>query len=80
MAILSVPKLGIELLEFLGPLWAVPGLIMDCYISMWYKLCNKLWFRCCWAGNGHGFWFHQVELILGEWVAHGKPTARFWDN
>ena len=27
------------------------------------------------AGNGHGFWFHKVEPMLGEWAAHGQPTA-----
>ena len=28
------------------------------------------------AENGHGFWFHKVEPMLDEWVAHGQPTAR----
>ena len=40
------------------------------------NLCNKLWFGCFWAGNGHGFRFHKVEPMLGEWAAHGQPTAR----
>ena len=39
------------------------------------NLCNKLWFGCFWAGNGHGFWFHKVEPMLGELDAHGQPTA-----
>ena len=39
------------------------------------NLCNKLWFGCRWAGNGHGFQFHKVEPMLGEWAAHGQPTA-----
>ena len=28
------------------------------------------------ARNGHGFRFHKVEPMLGEWAAHGQPTAR----
>ena len=42
---------------------------------MCYNLCNKLWFGCCWAGNGHGFRFHKVEPILGERAAHGQTTT-----
>ena len=52
-------------------------MITDCYWSMCCNLCNKLWFGCCWAGNGHGFRFHKVELMLGERAAHGHPTAQF---
>ena len=61
----------------LGLFWAVPGLIMECYWSMCYNLCNKLWFECFWAENGHALWFHKVEPMLEEWVAHGQPTAQF---
>ena len=25
--------------------------------------------------GGHGYRFHKVEPMLGEWVAHGQPTA-----
>ena len=32
-------------------------------------------FECFWAGNGHGFRFHKVEPMLGEWATHGQPTA-----
>ena len=42
---------------------------------MCYNLYNKSWFGCFWAGYGHGFRFHKVELMLGEWAAHGHPTA-----
>ena len=28
------------------------------------------------ARNGHGFWFHKVELMLGERTTHGQPTAQ----
>ena len=28
-----------------------------------------------WAENGHGFRFHKVEPMLGEWATHGQPTA-----
>ena len=31
------------------------------------------------AVNGHEFQFHKVEPMFDEWVAHGQPTARFWD-
>ena len=27
------------------------------------------------AGDDHGFRFHKVEPMLGEWAAHGQPTA-----
>ena len=47
----------------------------DCLGGLCDNLCNKLWFGCCWAGNGHGFRFHKVEPMLGEWAAHGQPTA-----
>ena len=61
----------------LGLFWAVLRLITDCYWYMCYNLCNKLWFWCCWAENGHGFRFHKVEPMLGERAAHGQPTAQF---
>ena len=51
------------------------GKSTDCLGSLCDNLCNKLWFECCWAGNGHGFWFHKVEPVLGERVAHRQPTA-----
>ena len=60
MAVGSVPKLGTELLEYFEP-------ILD---------NDKLCFGCFWVGKGHGFRFHKVELMLGEWAAHGQPTAR----
>ena len=40
------------------------------------NLCIKLCFGVYEVGNGHRFWFHKVELMLGEWAAHGQPTAR----
>ena len=45
------------------------GQFRDCLGGLCDNLCNKLWFGCCWAGNGHG-------LMLGEWDAHEQPTAR----
>ena len=48
---------------------------MDCLGGLCDNLCNKLWFGCCWAGNGHGFRFHKVEPMLGERAVHGQPTA-----
>ena len=34
------------------------------------NLYNKLWFWCFSAESGHGFRFHKVEPMLGEWAAH----------
>ena len=47
----------------------------DCLGGLCDDLCNKLWFGCCWVGNGHGFRFHKVEPMLGERVVHEQPTA-----
>ena len=44
--------------------------------SLCDNLCNKLWFGCFWAENYHGFRFHKVEPMLGEWATHRQPTAR----
>ena len=30
---------------------------------------------CCWAGNGHGFWFHKLKPMLGERAVNGQPTT-----
>ena len=46
------------------------GQFRDCLGGLCDNLCNKLWFGCCWAGNGHGFRFHRVEPMLGERAAH----------
>ena len=64
MVVWSVPKLGIELLEYLEP-------VLDCLGGLCDNLCNKLWFGCCWSGNDHGFWFHKLEPMLGERAVHG---------
>ena len=45
------------------------GQLRDCFGGLCDNLCNKLWFECCWVGNGHG-------SMLGEWATHGQPTAR----
>ena len=52
---------------------------MDCLGTLCYDLCNKLCFEVYEAGNGHGIGFPKVEPMFGEWAAHGKPTALFWD-
>ena len=52
---------------------------MDCLGTLGHDLYNKLYFGVYEAGNGHGIRFHKVELKFGEWVAHGQPTALFWD-
>ena len=30
------------------------------------------------AWNGHGIGLHKVELMCGEWAAHGQPFVMFW--
>ena len=52
------------------------GQFSGCFGWLCDNLCNKLWFECFWAGNGHGFWFHKVEPMLGDWAAHRQPTAQ----
>ena len=52
------------------------GQFRDCLGGLCDNLCNKLWFGCCWTRNGHGFQFHKVEPMLGEWAAHGQATTR----
>ena len=52
------------------------GQFTGCFGWLCDNLCNKLWFRCFWVGNGHGFWFHKVKPMLGEWAALGQPVAR----
>ena len=32
-----------------------------------YNLCYKLYCGVLKAGNGHGFWVHKVEPMLGDW-------------
>ena len=51
MAVGSVPKLWTELLEFRTRFGQFRGFLGGLYDN----ICNKLWFWCCWAGNGHGF-------------------------
>ena len=55
------------------------GQSTDCLGNLCVNLFYKLCFGVYEAGNGHGFWFHKVELMLGEWAAHGLPIARFQD-
>ena len=51
------------------------GQSTDCLCGLCYNLYNKLWFRCCWSGNGHGFRFHKVELMLDS-PLHGCGTVK----
>ena len=53
----------------------VLGQLRGCFGWLCDNLYKKLWLWCFGAGNGHGFWFHKVEPMLGEWAAHEKPTA-----
>ena len=52
------------------------GQSTDCLGNLCDNLCIKLCFGLYEAGNDHDFGFHKVEPMLGEWVAHGQPTAR----
>ena len=74
MAVWSVPKLGTELLKKCGTHFEQ---FRDCFGWLCHNLYNKLLFGVYEAGNGHGFRFHKVKPMLGEWAAHGQPTVRF---
>ena len=65
--------MSVELLKYLEPVLDSLGTFLG---GLCDNLCNKLWFGCCWARNGHGFRFHKLEPMLGERVVHGQPTAR----
>ena len=41
---------------------------MDCLGALCDKLCNNSCVDAYEAGNGHGFWVHKVEPILGIWM------------
>ena len=65
--------------RIMGNCWSCFGQSTDCLGGLCWNLFNKL---CCGVhevGNGHGFRVHEVEPMLGEWVAHGQPTVLFWD-
>ena len=47
------------------------GQSRDCLGRFFIKLC----FGVYEAGNGHGFWFHKVEPMLGEWLPTDSPLA-----
>ena len=72
MVVWSVPKLGTELFEIFGTRF---GQSTDCLGGLCHNLFNKLCLGVYEARNGHGFRFHKVEPMLGEWAAHGQPTA-----
>ena len=67
------PKIWDRIVEIYGTHF---GQFRGCFEWLCDNLCNKLWFGCFWAGNGHGLRFHKVEPMLGEWAAHRQPTAR----
>ena len=73
MAVWSVLKLGTELLEYMEPVLDSLGTVLGGCVII-YTINYGFW--CFWAKNGHGFWFHKVEPMLGESAAHGQPTAR----
>ena len=37
------------------------------FMLLVYELCIKLYCGVHEAGNGHGFWVHKVEPMLGDW-------------
>ena len=47
------------------------GQSTNCLGNLCDNLCIKLCFGVYEAENDHGFWFHEVEPMLGEWAAHG---------
>ena len=68
------PKFWDRSVEILG---ACFGQSTDCLGNLCDNLCIKLCFGVYEAGNDHGFWFHKVEPMLGEWATHGQPTSHF---
>ena len=40
---------------------------VDCLGTLSHNLHNKLCFDVYEPGNGHGFWVHKVEPMLGDW-------------
>ena len=59
-------KFGTEMLE-IGSHF---GQSTDCLGGLCYNLCNKLWFGCCWAGNGMDFGSTKWNRCL----VRGLPT------
>ena len=63
----------------LGLFWAVPGQIYGLLLVHMRCLCVNYGFRCCWAGNGHGFRFQRSGTEVEEGDVHGQPTHYFRD-
>ena len=68
MTIWSIPNLGTELLEFLGPILDSLALEM---VPLCYNCVLNYGLGVVGPKNSHGFWFHKVELMLGERAIHG---------
>ena len=51
------------------------GQFRGCFQWLCDNLAMNYGLGVFWAGNGHGFRFHKVEPMLGEWATHGQPTA-----
>ena len=49
------------------------------YLNISYLKIHENGFGCYETGNGHGFRFQEVELMLDEWVVLGQPTDWFGD-
>ena len=59
-------------------MWKVLGHFWSVRISLGTDLgiCIIIYIiNCVLVRNGHGIRFHQEELMLDEWAAHGQPTC-----
>ena len=63
----------------LGLFWEVPGQIYGLLFVHMCCLCVNCGFGCCWAGNGHVFWFQRSGTEVEEGAVHGQPMHCFQD-
>ena len=52
---------------FLEIIWIVRDTAQTVLGVLSWKLMNKLYYGVYKGGNGHGFWVHNVEPVLGDW-------------
>ena len=54
-------------MKIVGAFLDSPWQCTDCLSILGVDLCNKSCFDVYEVGNGHGFWVHKVEPMLGVW-------------
>ena len=65
--------MGIGIVEF----WKLREVGVFFYLDIVCLKIHENGFGCCEAGNGHGFWFQEVESMLDEGAVLGQPTYWF---